>query len=687
MKMVKKPKVSVDKIESHDEAEKAAHVLRDAIRFHNYRYYVLDSPIITDEEFDELFLTLIALEEKFPDLKSLDSPTQQVGGAPREELGLVTHTIPMVSLKTVYEEDAVRSFDQTCRSELGVDELEYIAEPKFDGVAVELVYENGRLVVASTRGDGETGEDITANIRTIKEVPLVLMSYEGEEPPSRLVVRGEVYMGIDIFNELNRQRLEKDEQPFANPRNAAAGSLRQLDPMITAGRSLQIFVYGVAEATGRDFATQWEALHTLPKWGLKVNTNLIQVCKGIDKTLEFHRQLGESRDDLPYEIDGVVFKVNSIASQDKLGMRARSPRWAIAYKFKPRQATTKLRQITVQVGRTGRLTPVAELEPVNIGGVEVARASLHNLSEIERKDIRIGDTVIVERAGDVIPQVVKPIEDLRDGTEVVFQMPSQCPICGGEVVITEDKRTASCTNIGCPAQLRRSISHFACRGGMDIEGLGMKRVDQMVDAGLIKGFASLYTLTVDELAELERFGEKTAQTLVDQIAKTKQQPFHRLLFAMGIPLIGAETAKVLASHFGSMERLMKATEQELIEIDSVGPEVAQSLISFFSSDTTRQMVTELEEAGLTLSAEEEVAPGEKPLDGLKFVLTGVLTRWTRTEAASLIESLGGKVASSVSRKTDYLVAGDKAGSKLTKAQKLGVTILSEDEFAELTGST
>ncbi|MFW9787800.1 MAG: NAD-dependent DNA ligase LigA [Candidatus Thorarchaeota archaeon] len=677
-----KPKVDIDKIKSKKQAAAAIKRLSEAIHYHNYQYYVMDSPVITDAEYDHLFLQLQELENRFPDLKTATSPTQQVGGAPREELGLVQHPIPMVSLQTVYDESVVRSFDATCQSELGVSEVEYIAEPKFDGLAVELVYENGELVVASTRGDGETGEDVTPNVMTIKEVPLVLMSHKGVKPPARLVVRGEVYMSYARFNELNERREEEGESRFANPRNAAAGALRQLDSTITAKRSLQIFMYGVAEATGYNFKTQWEVLQILPNWGMKVNIANSRICKDIDGALKFHREMNDNRDRLPYEIDGVVFKVNSIADQERMGMRARSPRWAIAYKFKARQATTQLLDITVQVGRTGRLTPVAELIPVNIGGVEVSRASLHNLSEIERKDVRIGDTVIVERAGDVIPQVLGPIVNKRSGTEKIFKMPTHCPVCGGDVSVSIDKKFATCENGLCPAQLRRSMFHFASRDGMDIEGLGKKRIDQLVDAGLVTSFTSLYSLTVDDLTSLERFGERSAQQLVNEIAQSKNQPFHRLLFGLGIPLVGSQTAKVLASEFGSMENLRNAQIHQLTQIETIGPEIAQSIIRFFADKTARRTISELESVGLTMIAKDEMQADLK-FKGMTFVFTGSLTKWSRNEAAALVEEKGGKSSSSVSKKTTYVVAGPGAGSKLKKAQQLGVTVISEEEFSEL----
>jgi len=677
-----KPKIDISQIKKKSDAKNAVKKLSEAIHYHNYRYYVMDSPKISDQEYDKLLLQLIELEEKFPDLKTSTSPTQQVGGAPREELGLVTHPIPMVSLKTVYDEAVVRSFDETCRSELGLSQVEYVAEPKFDGLAVELVYENGELVVASTRGDGLTGENVTANIKTIKEVPLILMTHEGETPPQRLVVRGEVFMSYARFNELNARRERDGESTFANPRNAAAGSLRQLDPTITAKRQLQIFIYGVAEATGYVFETQLESLHTLPKWGFKVNIELTRVCQGIDEAIAYHTEIGEKRDDLPYEIDGVVFKVNSFTQQELLGMRTRDPRWAVAYKFAARQAATRLIGITVQVGRTGRLTPVAELEPVNIGGVEVARASLHNLSEIERKDIRIGDTVVVERAGDVIPQVVRAIEEKRTGAERSFKMPQSCPECGGPVELSADKKSASCTNSMCPAQLRRGLTHFVSRAGMDIEGLGHKRVDQLIDAGLITSISSLYSLTVEQLTELERFGERSAQQLVDEIAKSKQQPLGRLIFGLGIPHVGVQTAKILEREFGSMDALMDASFSGLIQIDTIGPEIAESINRFFSDKNVRKTINELSLAGLTMQAMEEPKTDQKFI-GMTFVFTGTLTKWKRNDAAAIVESMGGKSSGSVSKNTTFVVAGPGAGSKLKKAQELGVKVLSEEEFSKM----
>jgi len=676
-----KPDVSPESIESKKEAEKAVKELREAIRYHNYRYYVLDDPVISDAEYDELMEKLRTLELKFPELQSPDSPTQQVGGEPREELGLVDHPSPMLSLKAVYDEEDVRNFDENCREELGLETVEYVAEPKYDGLAVELIYEGGRLSVASTRGDGNTGEDVTANVRTINEVPLVLLSQEGVSVPNRLVARGEIYMRKDEFEELNRRRADAGERQFANPRNAAAGSVRQLDPNVTARRPLHIFFYEVAQSDGHDFETQWEILQTLPKWGLKVNAERTRLCSGVEETLHYHADMAEVRDDLLYEIDGVVYKVNQLADQAKLGVRTRDPRWALAYKFEPRRATTTVKDIEVQVGRTGKLTPVAVLEPVHIGGVEVSRASLHNQSEIERKDIRIGDAVLVERAGDVIPQVVKSIKEERDGAEEKFHMPDQCPVCGSEVVMSEDKKQTRCTNMNCPAQLRERVTHFASREAMDIEGLGEKRAEQLIDAGLVKRLSSLYELTKNDLLPLERFADKSAENLLREIEDSKERTLPRFLYALGIPLVGEHMTRVLATHFKTLGDLMQISEEELQKIEEIGPQVARSIVTFFAEDENRQVIQEIREAGLTLGnpyAEEEA----QPLEGLTFVFTGSLERWTRDEVKRFVEQLGGRATSSVSGETDYVVAGPGAGSKLDEAKEQDIPVMDEEEFVQ-----
>ncbi|MGV9104135.1 MAG: NAD-dependent DNA ligase LigA [Candidatus Thorarchaeota archaeon] len=679
----KKPDISLEAIETEVEAEEAASKLREAIRYHNYRYYVLDNPIISDHEYDELMRKLRILEENYPHIQTRDSPTQQVGGAPREELGLVEHPVPMLSLKTAYEEEEVMGFDSTCREELGTDEVEYVAEPKYDGLAVELIYEDASLSVVSTRGDGETGEDVTANVRTIKEVPLVLLEDMGLSVPSRLVVRGEIYMRIDEFDEMNEKRIEQGKEPFANPRNAAAGSLRQLNPKITGRRPLHIFFYGIADGSGIEFDTQWEVLKALPKWGLRVNSELSRRCTGVDELLAYHKEMAEKRDSLPFEIDGVVFKVNSLEDQSTLGTRTRDPRWALAYKFEPRRATSKIVDIEVQVGRTGKLTPVAILETVELGGVEVSHASLHNMSEIKRKDIRIGDTVLVVRAGDVIPYVVKSIDEERDGTEEKFSMPDSCPVCGADVFMSEDKKTARCTNISCPAQVRERLTHFASREAMDIEGVGEKRAEQLIEAGLLDGFQSLYSLTLEDLTQLERFAEKSASNLLNEIEESKEQPLHRFIHALGIPLVGVHVAQLLAQNYRTLDDLMDAEAEDLLSIEGIGAEVANSVTAFFDEDENREAIEAVRESGLTL---ENPLYGEakKPLQGLTFVFTGALDEFTRTEAKELVTRLGGRATSSVSGVTDYVVAGPGAGSKLDKAKELGVPIIDEEEFISMT---
>jgi DNA ligase (NAD+) len=675
----RRPRVSPEKITRKQDARKAVRELREAINYHDYRYYVEDDPVISDAEYDELMEKLGALEEKFPDLRSPDSPTQRVGGEPREELGSVEHPTPMLSLKATYDEDEVKRFLENCRRRLG-EEPEYVAEPKYDGLSVELIYEDGRLSVASTRGDGRTGENVTANVRTIREIPISLL--DEEEPiPKRLVVRGEIYMDKGEFEELNRRREEAGENPFANPRNAAAGSLRQLDPNITAERSLHAFFYEVTKASDRrNFDTQWEVLNTLPKWGFKVNLDLSERCSGFDEIREYHEALERKRDDLSYEIDGAVFKVDDRSQQEKLGVRSRDPQWAIAYKFQPLQATTKIKDVRVQVGRTGVLTPVADLEPVNIGGVEVSRASLHNQSEVERQDVRVGDVVLVERAGDVIPQVVKPIEEERSGSEKKFRMPEKCPVCGSEVVMSQDKKRALCPNTACPAQVRERLKHFASREAMDIGGLGAKLVEQLADAGFLERPSSIYRLSREDLLSLERVGEKTADNLLREIETSKGKPLSRFLYGLGIPLVGEHLVRVLTRYFASIDDLMRASEEELRKIEEIGPAAASSIVTFFADEENRRTIEEMREAGLELPNPDRGGE-DGPLKDLSIVFTGGLERWSRSEAENLVESLGGTSPSNVSGITDYVVAGQDAGSKLEEARERDVPVIDEGDFA------
>jgi DNA ligase (NAD+) len=679
----KTPQIDLDAIESQEEARDAVETLRDAIRTHNYRYYVLDAPVISDAEYDQLMEQLRTLEEEYPTLQSPDSPTQHVGGEPRDELGLVEHPSPMLSLKAVYNEDDVRNFDENCRDELGAEEIEYVAEPKYDGLAVELVYEDRSLSVAATRGDGETGEDVTPNVKTLREVPLTLLDAGDVPPPDRLVVRGEVYMRHDEFEELNRRRAEKGESQFANPRNAAAGSLRQLDPQVTQRRPLRIFLYAVPDAEELGFETHWDLLHALPDWGFRVNLERSRRCAGVEEALDYHAEMANLRADLPYEIDGVVFKVDRLSARRELGVRTRDPRWALAYKFEPRRATTTVEEIEVQVGRTGALTPVAVLDPVHIGGVEVSRASLHNQSEIERKDIRIGDTVLVERAGDVIPHVVKSIKENRDGSERVFHMPDQCPVCGTEVVISEDKKQARCPNVNCPAQLRERMTHYASREAMDIEGLGEKRAEQLIDAGLVERLSDIYDLAKDDLVSLERYADKSAENLISEIEGSKDQTLDRFLYGLGIPLVGAHLTRVLARHYQTLDDLMSAPEEELEKIGDVGPQVAEGIVTFLETETNRRVIREIREAGVELSNPMfEGEEAEQPLDGLTFVFTGALDRWTREEVQRLVERAGGRATSSVSGETDTVVAGPGAGSKLDEAQERDVPVMDEEAFVD-----
>ena len=677
-----RPNFDAQSIEDKDKAREAVEELRDAIRYHNYRYYVLDDPVVSDADYDQLMQDLQELEERFPDLKTPDSPTQQVAGEPREELGLVEHPSPMLSLKAVYDEEDVRKFDDTCRSELERGTIEYVAEPKYDGLAIELVYEDGRLTVAATRGDGDTGEDVTANVKTIKEVPLKLRSPEGVPAPERLVVRGEIYMRKDEFEACNRQRAEEGEKSFANPRNAAAGSVRQLDPKITERRPLHVFFYAVVEIEGHEFETHWQVLETLPRWGLRVNQDQVRRCAGVDEALAYHQEMAGARENLPYEIDGVVYEVNHLADWQALGMRTRDPRWALAYKFEPHLATTELKDIEVQVGRTGKLTPVAVLEPVHIGGVEVSRASLHNQSEIERKDIRIGDRVLVERAGDVIPQVVKPITDKRDSSERDFQLPDECPVCGAEVVMSTDKKHAHCPNVNCPAQLRGRIAHYASRQALDIEGLGEKRIQQLIDEDLVSRLSDLYDLTKGDLLSLKGYADKSAQNLLDEIEASKETTLPRFLYGLGMPLVGEHIVRVLAEQYETLDEVMAASREELEGIEEIGPKVAGSLVTFFEEEENQQVIEEIRKAGLILRnpyAQER----EQPLGGLTFGFTGELDRWTRNEVKRYVGRLGGWATSSVSGETDYVVAGPGAGSKLDQARERDIPVLDEEEFVEL----
>ena len=654
---------------------KKIEALREKVRHHLYLYYMLDAPEITDAEFDAMMHDLRELEVAHPEFITDDSPTRRVGGKPREGFVKVTHSVPMLSLDNALGEGELREFDRRVRALLPGETFEYVAELKLDGLSLAVRFQEGNLVRAITRGDGLIGEDVTDNARTIHSIPLRLRTREGNWE-----VRGEVVMNHRAFEKLNAERDAAGLARFANPRNAAAGSLRVLDPSITASRRLDFFTYFLfTEGGAPAFPTQWESLDHLRDMGFKVNPKR-KLCPDIESLVAFCLEWTEKRDSLPYEIDGVVAKVNSIEQQNRLGWTAKAPRWAIAYKFAARQAETVVENIDVNVGRTGALTPVAFLKPVNIGGVTVSRATLHNEDEIARLGVHIGDTVVVERSGDVIPKVVRVAKKADDRRE--FQMPDNCPICGGKVVRAEGETARRCINTNCPARLKESVLHFAARGVMDIDGLGEALVDQLVDQGLVKNVADIYQLTAQQLIDLERMGKKSAEKLLANIGKSRSNRLPRILSGLGIPFVGERTAQFLAEEFGDLDKIAEASEEELQRAEEVGPKVSQSIRKFFSEPRNRDLIERLRKEGLAFTyAVKRKAGG--PLQGLNFVLTGTLPTLTREEAKGRIEGAGGKVTGSVTRKTDYVVAGEAAGSKLDKANELGVKVLNEAGLMEM----
>ena len=661
--------------------------LTEEINEHSHRYHVLDEPIISDAAYDRLLQELLALEEKYPDLVRADSPSVRVGAQPLSSFAPFPHPTPMLSLQNAFSDAELWEFDERVRRGLGTSEpVDYMAEPKLDGVAIELVYERGLLAAAATRGDGAVGETVTENARTIHSVPIQLRTAAGTEIPERLVARGEVILLKRDFARLNRLREEQGEPLFANPRNAAAGSLRQLDPRVTAGRPLTTFVYAPGEETA-GVETQEQLLGWLSRLGCRTNP-LSRLCHGVEEVLAGYRDLRDRRHDLPYEVDGLVVKVNRFELQRRLGEVSRSPRWAIAFKFPPVQETTVIQKIEVQVGRTGALTPVAILQPVRVGGVEVSRATLHNQDEIDRKDIRPGDTVLVQRAGDVIPEVVKVVQEARQGDPPPYRIPARCPVCAGQVVREPGEAVHRCTNPNCPAQLQARLRHFASRGAMDIDGLGEKLIIQLVDKGLVRDLVDLYLLTHPKLSGLERMADKSAQNLLDALDQSKGRSLGRFVFALGIRHVGETTAADLARAFGSLDRLEKAREEELLGVDGIGPEVSRSVRAFFADRRNLDEIHRLLAAGV-YSAKEPPSgsrgDAESALKGKTFVLTGTLAAMERDQAKARIEALGGKVTGSVSQKTDFVVVGEKPGSKRQQAEKLGISILDEQAFLRLIG--
>ena len=655
--------------------------LREVINHHNYRYYVLDSPEISDTQYDELMKELRQLESQHPELATPDSPTQRVGAPPVEAFGVVEHPQPLLSLANAFAYEELAAWHKRVSRLLGGRQFDLVCEPKIDGLAVALTYDDGLLTTGATRGSGYRGEDITQNLKTVRSIPLSVP----KEAPPRFEVRGEVYLPKAGFRKLNEERAEEGLPLFANPRNAAAGSVRQLDSSITARRPLDIFIYGLGWAEGKAVPdTHWEIMQYLESLGFKINPDII-LSQSLDEAGKYYQRWLERREKSPYEADGIVVKVNSILLQQELGTVAHEPRWALAYKFPAIQGTTRLIDIGINVGRTGSLNPYAILEPVRVGGVVISSAALHNEEDIHRKDIRIGDWVVVQRAGEVIPEIVEPVVSRRTGKEEIFQMPSHCPVCGSEVIKPEGEAMHRCTNAACPSQALERIKHFVSRGAMDIDGVGEKLCQALFKDGLIKDAADLYYLTMEQLLGLERMAEKSASNVVNSIEKSKGRPLARVIFALGITHIGGQYAELLAQHFASIDDLAKASQEDLSAFPSIGPKIGEGIVAFFRQEGNRQIIEKLGKGGVRLEGEKDkqAKPEELPLFGLEFVLTGKLDLFSRSEAEARIKALGGKAGSDVTKKTSYVVVGTDPASKLAKAEKLGVETLSEAEFLKL----
>lgn len=656
-----------------EDVSKRIDELREILEKHSYKYYVLDTPSISDYEYDMLMNELKKLEKEHPEYITPSSPTQRVGGKPLKEFTQVTHAVPMLSLQDVFSFEELKDWENRVKSSVG--DVSYVVELKIDGLSVSLLYENGELIRGATRGDGNIGEDVTQNIRTIKSIPLRI------KDKALLEVRGEVYMPREAFERLNIQREELEQQTFANPRNAAAGSLRQLDSRITSERSLGIFVFNIQRYEGKKINSHKEGLDYLESLGFRVSPKRV-VYKNIEDVIEAIKEIGETRGELSFDIDGIVIKVDEIDKRELLGQTAKTPRWAVAYKFPAEKKKTKVTDIILQVGRTGAITPTAILEPVRIAGSTVSRATLHNEDYIKEKDIRIGDSVIIQKAGEIIPEVVEVVLDDRDGNEIIFKMPESCPACGGEVIREEGEAALRCTNMSCPAQLKRSIIHFASRDAMNIDGLGPQIISLLMDNGLIKDAADLYYLRFDDIVKLERMGKKSSEKLLKAIEITKKNNIEKFIFGLGIRYIGNKAGKNLAKAFKSIDKLMNASYEELLTVEEIGDKMAQSIVSFFEEEHNKKLIEKFREAGVNFTYISD-ASEDRMFEGMTFVLTGALERFTRNEASELIEKHGGKVSSSVSKKTTYVLAGEDAGSKLKKAQELGVLVISEDDFERM----